>query len=310
MSKPYQDVWVKGKVMVQGYRECAERYELVAHFCSQYRRPFTVLDVGANLGYFGIRLAEQFPECRVVAVEGRPEIGSVLQENDNPRVIWLRRMLSLRDLWCLANVEAFDVVLALSVIHHLPAAPEASLEVLPLIGDHLILELPYEDTACGQEKVQAIVPPSDAVDLGRGKSHLDGGSRQILLVSRPKRRLASAYLGCSRSELAMTIYSDFARKRVRFWTKAEPERDWHAGLNLQTYLVMGGAYPSRRLIAARVREAAIDERQAYDHRDIAAWNVILQGDRVQIIDRQDPHTGRHDDKLCLERLLASLEAGT
>src|SRR5689334_12888770 len=67
--KTYQDQWLKGKLVAKGTRECANRYELIKNFCEQFKRPFTVLDIGANMSYFGIRLCEDFPECFVMAFE-------------------------------------------------------------------------------------------------------------------------------------------------------------------------------------------------------------------------------------------------
>jgi SAM-dependent methyltransferase len=154
----YQDIWVKGKLQKRGVRECADRFELIADFCRQFKRPFTVLDLGANLGYFSLRLTECF-DCTSVACEGIyvDWIQEVLVQNANPRVILLKQIFTLADLKALAQVEHFDVVLGLSVIHHLDGAFDESLEVLRSLGDHLILELPFEANACGQQIVQQAV---------------------------------------------------------------------------------------------------------------------------------------------------------
>src|SRR6185436_12823245 len=114
------------------------------------------------------------------------------------------------DLRALAEVEHFDVVLGLSVVHHLDAPFAESLEVLRSLGDHVILELPNEANACGQEIVKEVsgaALPGDAQLLGQGKSHLDGGLRPIYLLSRPKTRLVKSFLGTGRSGLSLSIES-------------------------------------------------------------------------------------------------------
>ncbi len=145
---------MKGKVEKRGVRECEDRFELIRAFAGKFERPFTVLDIGANLGYFSLRLAETF-DCTCVAIEGiyGDWTQEVFERNENPRVILLKKIFKLADLRALAEVEHFDVVLGLSMIHHLDGSFDESLEVLRSLGDHLILELPFEANACGQQVV-------------------------------------------------------------------------------------------------------------------------------------------------------------
>jgi hypothetical protein len=90
----YQDVWVKGKLVERGERDCEPRYEAIKKVAARFKRPFTVLDIGANLAYYSVRLAEDF-DCTVLAVEPGPWMTSVLSRNDNPRVLGVNRALSL-----------------------------------------------------------------------------------------------------------------------------------------------------------------------------------------------------------------------
>jgi len=305
----YQDIWIKGKLHKKGVRECEERFGLIRSFCEQFKRPFTILDIGSNLGYFSLRLTETF-DCTSMAVEGiyGDWIEEVFQANENPRVILVRKVMKLADLRALAEVEHFDVVLGLSVIHHLDGSFDESLEVLRSLGDNLILELPFEANACGQQLVQQAVQsklPDDAVFMGYGKSHLAEGCRQIVRLSRPKTRLVKSYLGTPRTDLALTIHSDLAHKEVEFHNKPE-RRPWLRGINLQTYLWFNGAYPPKPRIAQMVRDS-VPGGQA--HRDIQPWNFILQGGAVQLIDCDDPnHTFAYDDKQYLDRLTLLLRA--
>src|SRR6185436_11568990 len=95
----YQDIWCKGQVQKKGIRECEDRFQLIAEFCKQYTRPFTVLDIGSNLGYFSLRLTERF-DCTAVALEGvyGDWLQEVLESNQNRRVILLKKLFKLEDL--------------------------------------------------------------------------------------------------------------------------------------------------------------------------------------------------------------------
>jgi glycosyltransferase involved in cell wall biosynthesis/ADP-heptose:LPS heptosyltransferase/SAM-dependent methyltransferase len=305
----YQDIWLKGKLHRRGIRECEERFGLIRDFCQQFKRPFTILDLGANLGYFSLRLTETC-DCTALACEGMygDWIEEVLAKNENPRVILVRKTFKLNDLRGLAEVEHFDVVLALSVIHHLDGSFDECLEVLRSLGDHLILELPFEANACGQTLVQAAVKatlPADAIQMGLGKSHLAEGYRKIVRLSRPKTQIVKSYMGTGLTNLSLTIRSNFAEKVVEYHNRTE-QRPWHRGVNLQTYLWFNGRHPSRSQIADLLENCALPGKA---HRDIQPWNIVLQGDAVQFIDCDDPnHASSFDDQSYLKRLLLLLRA--
>jgi len=110
----YQDAWVQGRgVVAPGARECADRYALLCTQLQHLRPGFTVLDFGANAGYFALRLAAE-RGARVVAVDASP----ALLAARHPRVRLIPRKL---DAPAVAQLERVDVVLALSVLHHNPA---------------------------------------------------------------------------------------------------------------------------------------------------------------------------------------------
>lgn len=291
----YQDTWIEGESVSKGERECEDRYAIVRDFCAQYRRPFTVLDIGASICYFGIRLTEDFPNCTVAAIEHREAQSAldVLKANDAQRVILMSKLLRLDDLQALAEVETFDIVLALSIIHRFPGSFKDRLEVFRSLGDNLILEVPFEDCTGGNVNTDDSLLPADHKLLGYGKSHLvENGKRKIVLLPRQKTELKRAYFGCDRTDLRMVIYSDFYRKQVKFFNKKE-QREWIRGLNLHTYLNFDGIWPERHTIRKQIeakREAVLEA----GHHDIAQWNIILQGDDSKFIDVRDPNIGVHE----------------
>jgi glycosyltransferase involved in cell wall biosynthesis/2-polyprenyl-3-methyl-5-hydroxy-6-metoxy-1,4-benzoquinol methylase len=305
----YQDIWVRGRCQQRGIRECADRYKLLHSFCSRFERPFTVLDIGSNLGYFSLRLAEDF-NCTVVSCEGiyGDWIREIYEANRNPRTILLKKVFSVADLRALAQVEHFDVVMALSVIHHFDEPFDESLETLRSLGDHVLIELPNEDNACGQDIVRdakTVELPPEAFLLGHGKSHLDGGTRPLYSLSRPKTTIEKSYLGTPRTDLALTISADDQSKTVSFHNKPE-NREWLPGINLQTFLWFNGVWPSPAHIARRIHEKG---SRLEGHRDIQPWNVVMQGQDLQFIDADDPnHAFNYSDADYLDRLIRLLLA--
>lgn len=307
MTEQYQDEWVRGRVVSRGVRDCEGRWAMIRPLLARYRRPFTVLDLGANLGYFSLRTCEEFPEATAVAVEGDGygmALSDNLVNNGQPRVLGLRRNVTQADLGALGSCEHFDVVLALSVAHHIPGDPAVTVDLLGGLGDHLVLELANEPGACGPD-VSALMPAGAEV-LGVAASHLGGRGRPVGLVSSPKRSLSRAYMGTPMRDLCMEISSSFEEKSVSFAKRPGQSRPWLRGVNLRTFRELGGFWPDRAAVCGAVREAW--GRWEGPHGDIAAHNVIFAGDRADLIDGRDPTRARLPDDPRFVKMMASLEA--
>lgn len=147
----YQDVWVKGHAVVPGVRECELRFWAIYKALRKNKKPLKVLDIGANMGYFSIRLSEKIPGTYAM-IEGHEATAGALLKicklNENPSLVLFKRKLSLADLKELRLYEKFDVVLALSIIHHFDEPYKDVFQVLMSLGNTLIFEppIPEEDT--------------------------------------------------------------------------------------------------------------------------------------------------------------------
>lgn len=184
----YQDKWLKGRCVQRGVRECAERYGLVREWCSRFKRPFTVCDIGANMCYFGLRLTEDFQDCTVLAFESDhfKLRAKHVKANASHRLLLLERRLSLTDLFALRVCTRFDLVLAMSLVHHLPGPFNEWMHALRGLGDHVIAEFALGDSrrVAGLKDYRV---PKDAMILGYGKSHLKRDMRRpiVLLAGEP-----------------------------------------------------------------------------------------------------------------------------
>ena len=83
----YQDVWIRGKLVKKGRRSCEGRFEAIRDYMQRTRKkhPLTVLDLGANAGYFSFRLAEEL-DAKVTMMESSPEILQYHKQNANRNV--------------------------------------------------------------------------------------------------------------------------------------------------------------------------------------------------------------------------------
>jgi CTP-dependent riboflavin kinase len=135
----YSGVWVKGEMVEAGERPCEDRYQAIRRRLEGLARP-SVLDVGANTGVFGIRLAEDFGG-RATLADDRTELGVVVERQENPALTVLPRRLAPGDLRALPR---HDVVLALSVLHHFKDW-RGALGELSACRRWLICEVPHPD---------------------------------------------------------------------------------------------------------------------------------------------------------------------
>ncbi len=311
----YQDIRMRGQVEIPGVRECARRYAAIRSVCARFERPFTVLDIGANMGYFSVRLAEDF-DCTVVAVEhGYANwLATVLSRNDNRRVIAIKKLVTADNLVELGQVEHFDVVLAMSMVHHVPGPYSELVDALRMLGEHLIVELPNEAGACNPGQVAAVYPPDEAVQIGTGASHLGGEGRGIWHAYTPKPEIQKSYIGVpdNPGQGPAAVDSTWSHKLIRFPSKDVPAREFHRGINFWTWLRWGQPlWPNKNRVFRMVTEAADKVTDAGQHGDLMPWNVIFHGDGVVWIDDEHDARANIDDSWALQALrrLDTVETG-
>ena len=287
----YQDVWRSG-LQAKGVRKCSERYRIIHDWLLQYCRPFSVLDIGACFGYFGARINEDFPRSVVAAVEADPGylavLGQVAEAYDGLFVV--PRKMSLYDLDDWACSEHFDVVLALSVVHHFKGGLLENIRQLRTLGRHLIIEVPVAgEKACNQPVIErehdAVMAYLDkhGEKLGEVESHTPGKAGSTETFMRPIYHVPGTWQKIRRSYLLspkfrvrnITVDATFDHVRLTNHIEAE-QRDLITGFNLFNLMALG--WPDARLIS-------IKEKEAEGHGDVRPWNMIVpRGRSVTLID--------------------------
>jgi len=307
----YQDVWVDGKVKQKGIRECEKRYSPIYEHCKKYsrKRSFTVLDIGACLGYFSFRLVSELPAISVM-FECNPDYinalagplqkdnllsGLIRQQYRKNRLVLMNRRLSLGDLRELAKCEHFDVVLALRVVHHFKEPFADVIDAIVSLGNYTFLELPTdkEPKVRARKRVcQELADHSAVLEkynyklVAETQSHVGPGLSPMYLIRNPNtNKVVKPYWG-SRRRLKHTIKSTFSEKTI---VKKEKHRDrgalrkkWVSGINLYTYHKLGGIWPSRKDVSVMLRGYKLPKNSPLT--DIAMWNFIVWGGAVKLID--------------------------
>lgn len=174
----YQDTWKDGELVQKGKRECASRYEVVRKFCEEnFHEPFSVLDIGANMCYFGIRLIEDFG-CNVLAFEFHQFEKRKAAIGDVPGLSFIKKKLKFDEI---LELPRFDLILALSVLHHVQEPIGMWISRLTLRCKHLIIEHAESDSTRPAVRTNYTLPDGGKI-IGYGDSHLQENFKRKIIV--------------------------------------------------------------------------------------------------------------------------------
>lgn len=221
----YQDVVVAGRTVRQGTRDCAARWKAIAPYVSAAG---SVLDVGSNFGWFGLKACEDSPHCVVLSVEGDERSARVqrrvLQLNRSERICLLVRKMDSRLAADFARVAGrFDAVLCLSVLHWIRDHRQV-LSALGAISTRLLIEHPEaEESGAGVRRIREEIGPI-------------GPYLKQLFPQRPVRCIA-----------AFPSYRDPRYSREMWLVDAKPDAkdELSSGLDVATLMKMTPSWPPR-----------------------------------------------------------------
>jgi len=307
----YNDVRIKGKTILSGYRNSEKRYDEIFKFCKKFNRPISVLDLGAAEGYFTFRLSEDFSGV-FIAVESNPErkLLELCIKNNDRKVLLLDKQMNLKNLKNLKEVQHFDIVLALNIIHHFDEPFQDVLDTLVSMCSFCFMEHPNslenESTKNSQRlKTEKLNLDSfDPILLNKTQSGLGNSFNQKLernlwlLKNTQLKTIDRGWRGASKYNESfgpgnhISIKSNFDKIDIDYGLRDE-NRTWIQGIDLRTFLENNGVYPTNDEIIN-----LIDDLEIKNARDLGPHNLILNGERLFVIDQND----KFDDVNTKEKL--------
>lgn len=296
-AHPYQDVWINGKIVARGEGpDCQTRYQAIKPLLDTYKRPFTVLDIGAAEGYFSFRIASEYQAYAVMI--GSPTwnnnfLQTLCETNKLNNVTLLSKEISSAELQRLSECEHFDVVIAFNVIHHFGSEWPQAYQAILNMGDNILIETPPRGDigACGNAYLSAINDRLDqeqnSVLLGQFRRQTDPSKvDKLVWVIKNKRELQRrAYIFPSQCNPHIyEILSDFDSKTLNKYNfMGLLQSKWEAGINLLTFKMLNGSYPSTKSLAK-----ALEPLTKVPTNDLKPHNLIVQGTQLKVIDVADP----------------------
>ena len=311
----YNDVRIQGQTISLGYRESVERYQEIFEFCKKFNRPISVLDLGAAEGYFTFRLSEDFSGV-FVAVEGdsKRNLLDSCKKNNNQNILLLEKQMNLKHLQNLKEVQHFDIVLALNVVHHFDEPFQDVLELLVSMSSFCFFEHPnsLENTATKNSsrlkseklELEKFLPQL----LNKSKSGLgDAVNKKLernmwLLKNTQSKTIDRAWRGTEKydeefgSDSHIDIKSNFDEILIDYGSRNE-KRNWIQGIDLRTFLENNGVYPTNDQVFDMINSMNADNA-----RDLGPHNLILNGHELFPIDQDD----KFDDVNTKEKLKSFL----
>lgn len=301
----YQDVYVGGKIIEKAsYAErfSEQRFDIVNSIFSRYERPITVLDIGAAQGYFSFRGAEMYPESVFVMLEGSnpaypaisKQLASICELNSHlNNIIWFDTQIIPKNIQALASCEHFDVILLLNILHWFPEDWKTLLDAALKMSHLTVIELPpWEENlptavkdlrfnihrylnTIAKEVIEGVPRHNDMAFHTKFYIVENRGNLQIEknTLLHPLNKTRKHIVSCDYK--SKTFYKEDCNPPFKTVIN-----DWIHGVNLITYLMFNGAFPSRATIAQYL---PID----IEHRDWMPNNMILGGRHIFLIDKND-----------------------
>jgi hypothetical protein len=293
----YQNIIINNKEIASGQRDISASYSVIQDFLKQYKRPFTILDLGAAQGAFSFKIASEFDASCVMVEDDldynhSQKLLELCHLNTTLKnIIFLKQRVTSKMLNLLGSCEHFDVTLALNFIHHCGGNTKAILEALTTLGDYLIVENPPCDEFPKNHRFTKTRVFIEEFLLSRGgkiiasvpRHTTNSAKSKIIVLKTSKNRLLNKNIiwnlyGKPKREL--TIQSTFNEKYlIKKKGNKQIKSKWVPGINLLTFKCLNGVFPTVTML-----EKMINDVTKIEHPDWGPANMIIQGKYINLID--------------------------
>jgi hypothetical protein len=293
----YQDTLLPNG-MIPGERACRERWDLIAPFLPTEG---IVVDVGSNLGYYGIQSVRSASNVAVVSIEADPSIAarqqSLLRLQGTNRVCLVRGRMSstVSGEWA-ETCDWVQLTLLLSILHWLDDPAKVARD-LASMSALLIAEVPDpgDEGACGREHTAAWRDPvewfrkvtgREARLLGRAGRHTSDTNSHVVLVYGPISRLPRVpYWGSDHEHPDGRAYAlEFDGSSVSLKIRGQ-EVQYIPGINFVSLMRLGHLlHPDPEVW---IDSAQAEAARLPNHGDALPHNMLWTARGLRLIDGDD-----------------------
>ena len=288
-----QDVIVNNVVMQRGLADWERCYEAIKPLLNKYKRPITVLDLGAGQGYFSFRIARDYDSTCIMVEsnDGELKLADQLLElchlnSELQNIILLNKKMTLQEIEKLADCEHFDVILAFDYIDDKSEQRQKFLDAILRLGDNIFIQASASENQSKQTGNSSF--KESLTRLGgnlilQTRSACDPKVEESLFwFQRKKDRLnCKCFTYKDKDKKSFRIKSTYTQKTL-VKDGCFSRIQWKKGINLVTFLILNGVYPTKEKLK---KEVAKLTRQKLT--DFLPKNLIVQGNNIELIDQND-----------------------
>lgn len=239
-----------------------KNYEELTNFMQQYTRSMTILEISNSSEPYAYALARRFPHSVIVLLQTNKIKRNAIPAN---LIILQPETLPFAALQTLTRCEHFDVAIVHNMYEIFQSCNRESLLATCLkLADHCFVESTKRDDlleknpqAYKKDQLYFFETPKKGLDIARWN-----------LRSMPPR-----------DPYRYQVESNFNEK---FLLKRNMKTGWVPGINLLTFVMLSGTYPSNNFIIE-----ALGKYKHLQHNDLVVGNFVVQGAKLKPIDFND-----------------------
>jgi SAM-dependent methyltransferase len=285
--KNYQELWINGPVNVEHQRGCESRYQAIKKVADRFNRPFSVFDFGGNTGYFSLRLSQDYDAfCAMIDNKNAADI---IAQNEPSKIVAMQGHIGPDIIEPLARSEHFDIVLVLSVLHHV-ADWKRALNAFLDMGNVVLIEIPGGNepeavNASRHEEIYKAVSELAIGEIHTEDSHL--GKPRTIFELKGNSIITNQTVDASvrgSPPVKVDIEADYDKASIYIQhggaSPSLESRELIPGMNLWNWRILNGKYP--RSINDGIDEAI--NSLPLGHDDLQPWNFLIDGEKIIPID--------------------------
>ena len=282
-----------------------ERYTPIQKLLDCYTRPITVAILGADDIHIPFYIARDYDACVVVITEDKENaFEKACRKNCTLlSMLLLKKRMGFEDVQKLSECEHFDVVIVFDNLHTFFMRRRQALQSVLRLADFCFLEcvteLEQKNEHSFFHEVKTVIETHDIeiVDEHVIASN-DEEIRSMLLCKTPKTEIIrKSWQSTYKTQKGEYVVTSNFREKFLYKSLLDSTSEWVAGINLYTFKMLGGVYPSRIMITSRLKQF-----RDLDHNDLNPCNMVIQGQKIIPIDFNDPRRNANK-RMGYERLM-------
>ncbi|MFC1841566.1 hypothetical protein ACFLYA_00675 [Candidatus Dependentiae bacterium] len=279
---------------------CETRYQTIKKLLDNYQRPFTMLEIctAEQDGYCSHKAAADYDSVCVMLKDNKPDKDCNNCDLDN--IVIMGKKIETETLNKIKECEHFDVVLLFSPYNILQKDLKKRLDYIFNMGTYLIVALPdtdddddtKDDRAYIKRYVNHFLKHYDAKIIGTITDNTTGKTSSLYLAKTNKKYIERrCFTMLKLKNITYTVCSTFHDKFLKKIKKGRKEiSKWIHGINLITFKALFGSYPSKEILKKEIKKT-IKEAKSTNHKDWVPSNMIVQGNKIKLIDFEQDKLG-------------------